>query len=274
MLIDWFTVAAQVLNFLILMWLLKRFLYHPILAAIDAREQRIAAQLADAEAKKAEANAARDEFLNKNLAFDKERAGLLEQATGEANTQRQRLLDQARQDATDLNAKQQENLQNQARSLSSEIGRRTQDEVFAIARKTLEDLAGATLEERMVDTFIGRLRALNPEEKPALLTALKASTEPVIVRSAFDLPEAQRSALHAAINELADTARDVQFEIAPDLVSGIELSTSGQKVAWSIAQYLAQMQRSISELLAARQQPTAEPLTAEQNAGSKEGQVS
>ena len=44
MLIDGFTVGAQVLNFLILVWLMKRFLYQPILDAIDAREQRIAAE--------------------------------------------------------------------------------------------------------------------------------------------------------------------------------------------------------------------------------------
>ena len=37
MLIDWFTVGAQALNFIILVWLLKRFLYKPILDAIDAR---------------------------------------------------------------------------------------------------------------------------------------------------------------------------------------------------------------------------------------------
>ena len=42
MLIDWFTVGAQALNFLILVWLMKRFLYKPILHAIDAREKRIA----------------------------------------------------------------------------------------------------------------------------------------------------------------------------------------------------------------------------------------
>jgi F-type H+-transporting ATPase subunit b len=55
MLIDWFTVSAQVVNFLILVWLLKRFLYRPILNAIDAREKRIATELADADAKRAEA---------------------------------------------------------------------------------------------------------------------------------------------------------------------------------------------------------------------------
>ncbi len=64
MLIDWFTVAAQVINFLVLVWLLKRFLYQPIIDAIDAREKRIAAELADADAKKAEARQERAKSIN------------------------------------------------------------------------------------------------------------------------------------------------------------------------------------------------------------------
>ncbi len=55
MLIDWFTVVAQIVNFLILVWLLKRFLYKPILDALDAREKKIAKELADADLKKTEA---------------------------------------------------------------------------------------------------------------------------------------------------------------------------------------------------------------------------
>ena len=82
--IDWFTVVAQAINFLILVWLLKRFLYKPILHAIDEREKGIAAQLAEAEAKKAEAQKERDDFQHKNEAFDQERAALLKKATDEA----------------------------------------------------------------------------------------------------------------------------------------------------------------------------------------------
>jgi F-type H+-transporting ATPase subunit b len=74
MLIDWFTVGAQALNFLILVWLMKRFLYKPVLAAIDAREKRIAAELADAETKKTDAKKERDEFQKKNDEFDQQRA--------------------------------------------------------------------------------------------------------------------------------------------------------------------------------------------------------
>ena len=114
MLIDWFTVLAQVVNFLILVWLLKRFLYRPILDAIDAREKRIAKELADADAKKAEAQKERDEFQHKNEEFDQQRAALLSKATDEAKAERQRLLDEARKAADALAAKRQEALRSEA----------------------------------------------------------------------------------------------------------------------------------------------------------------
>ena len=71
---------------------MKRFLYQPILDAIDAREARIAAELADAAARKAEAAKERSEFQHKNEVFDQQRAALLSQATDEANSERKRLL--------------------------------------------------------------------------------------------------------------------------------------------------------------------------------------
>ena len=153
MLIDWFTVGAQALNFLILVWLMKRFLYKPILDAIDAREQRIAAELADADAKSDAAQKERDKFQHKNEEFDQQRAALLSQATDEVTAERQRLLDEARAAANDLSAKRQEALRREQESLAGEITRRTREEVFAIARKTLADLAGASLEERISDVF-------------------------------------------------------------------------------------------------------------------------
>src|SRR5450432_1233116 len=108
MLIDWFTVIAQVVNFLILVWLLKRFLYGPILDAIDAREKRIATELADADAKKAEAQKERDEFQHKNEEFDRQRIALFSKATEEARAERQRLLNDARTAADVLSAKRKE----------------------------------------------------------------------------------------------------------------------------------------------------------------------
>ena len=178
MLIDWFTVGAQALNFIILVWLLKRFLYKPILNAVDAREKRIAAELADADAKKAEAQKERDEFQHKNEEFDQQRAALLSKATDEAKAERQRLLDDARKAADALSAKRQEALRSDADNLNQAIRRRTQQEVFAIARKALTDLATTSLEERMSEVFTRRLRAMDGKAKEGLAAALKTASEP------------------------------------------------------------------------------------------------
>ena len=258
MLIDWFTVGAQTLNFLILVWLMKRFLYKPILHAIDAREQRIAAELADADAKKSEAQQERDEFQHKNAEFDQQRAALLSQATDEVQTERQRLLDEARQAADTLRAKRQDALQREQQALNDEITRRAREEVFAIARKTLTDLAGTSLEERMSHVFTRRLRELNGEAKRSLAKALKTLSDPVLVRSAFDLPSEQRATIQQALNETFSAEIQVRFETAPDVISGIELTTNGRKVAWSIADYLVSLEKSVGELLQQQPKPQAE----------------
>src|ERR1700693_913910 len=181
MLIDWFTVGAQVLNFLILVWLMKRFLYKPILHAIDAREKRIAAELADADAKKVEAQKERDEFQHKNDEFDKQRTALLNKATDEAKAERQRLLDAARQAADALSAKRQQSLRTDAHNLNRAISRLTQQEAFAIARKALTELATVTLEDRMGEVFTRRLREMDGKAKEALGEALKTAHDPAVV---------------------------------------------------------------------------------------------
>ena len=172
MLIDWFTVGAQALNFLILAWLMKRFLYQPILDAIDAREKRIAAELADADARKREAQTERDAFRRRNEEFDQRRAELLSQAADEAKVERKRLFDEARGAAADMGAKRQETLRNDAGNLSRSIRLRTQHEVFAIARRALADLATTSLEERLGEVFTRRLGAMDGQAKAGLATAL------------------------------------------------------------------------------------------------------
>ncbi|MBM9511899.1 F0F1 ATP synthase subunit delta [Desulfogranum marinum] len=265
MLIDWFTVGAQVVNFAILVWLLKRFLYKPIIDAIDAREKRIALALADADAKTAEAQKERDEFLAKSEEFDRQRATLFIQATEEAHAERRRLFDEARQAAEELRVKRQEAIRNEASLLHEAISRRTREEVFAITRKTLADLATTNLEERLVEVFTRRLEEMDDKVKTDLVASLTKTSDPAIVRTAFELPPAQQAVLQNALNETFSTEIRIRFETAPNLISGIELATDGQKIAWSIADYLLSLERAIDELLQEEKQTEAklEPSTQE-----------
>jgi len=249
MLIDWFTVGAQVLNFLILVWLLKHFLYKPILDAIDAREKRIAAELADAAAQKTAAEKQRDEFQGRNKALDAQRTGLLAKAADEAKAERERLLADAHREADGLRAMQASAMRNDRMRLGREITHLAADEVFAVARKALADLASAGLEERMGDVFTRRLREIDGKAKESLATALKISSEPAVVRSAFEMPARERATIQNALNETFSAEIRIRFEAAPGIVSGIELTASGQKLAWSIADYLAALERKVGSLL-------------------------
>lgn len=252
MLIDWFTVGAQALNFLVLVLLMRRFLYQPVLRAIDAREQRIAAELADADQTRAEATTERETFECKNSAFAQERAALMSQATDEAEVERKRLREQARKEADALRAKWQTALTSEQQTLNEALTRQAREEVFAIARKTLADLASTSLEQAMSAVFIRRVRGMSHTERDGFKAALATTTTPALVRSAFALPAEQQAELQRALNEAFSADIALRFEAAPDLISGIEVSVRGQKVAWSVTDYLKSMETGVAALL---QQP-------------------
>lgn len=262
MLIDWFTVAAQLLNFLILVWLMKRFLYKPVLNAIDAREQRIARELADAAAKQTEAGNERDAFRQRNEDFDQQRAALLNQATSEVASERQRLLDAARAAADAQLASREQKLRAEAATFSRSIQQQTRDEVFAITRKTLTELASVSLEACATSEFIRRLRLLEPATRSRLGNALAGVGESIVVRSAFELPAAQREAIQHAVGELFGTERPLQFDTSDKLIGGIELSANGQRVAWSIDAYLGSLEDEVGRLLQGSPPPPASNLAA------------
>jgi F-type H+-transporting ATPase subunit b len=121
--------------------------------------------------------------------------------------------------------------------------------VFAIAHKTLSDLAGTSLEQRMTEIFLDRLRQLSPAQITELKSAFKTSSDALQVRTAFKLSAQQRAAIETVIAEILGKQKPLEFTIVPDLVSGIEINSDGRKIAWSIADYLSSLGKSVDDLL-------------------------
>lgn len=247
--INWFTVIAQIVNFIVLVWLLKRFLYKPILKAIDEREKKIAAQINDAEAKDALAKKEQAEFSKKNESFEKEKKTLMDKAIAETNEEREKLLEAARNEASELRVSLEKSLTEMQENLKHDIAQKTQQEVFAIARKTLADLASLSLEEQSTTIFIKRIKELKKEEKAAFLEAFKTTSDAILVKSAFDLPEKQQTAIKKAVDEILGASTSFQFKTAPEIISGIELTSNGYKLSWSISAYLNSLQKEVSATL-------------------------
>lgn len=251
MLIDWFTVGAQALNFVVLVWLMKRFLYGPILAAIAAREKRVADELAGADRQRTEARAATDALATRSATFDRDRESLMATARSAAQAEGVRLVDAARAVADTLTAQRRERLAAGSGELEDLLRRRTLDGVFVVVRKVLSDLASTRLEASVCDVFAGRLRALDDETRAALAAAMSDAGGVGLVRTAFDLPEPERAVLRRTVDEVFTIASTLAFETMPALVCGIELAAGGHKVSWNVADELSVMSRGIVDVLQA-----------------------
>jgi F-type H+-transporting ATPase subunit b len=256
MLIDWFTVGAQALNFIILVWLLKRFLYKPILNAIDAREKRIAAESAAAGAREAQARKAHDEFDEKNKQFDQDRGALLAKASLQITAEHERLLDEARKEANELLSEQRAAARNDAAALMDQMMRLAAGEVFDVARRALSDLASVTLEERLGEIFMRRLREMKAEAKQLLDAALRAPHAEAVVRSRFSLATQEKATIQNVLNETFAADIHLAFETAPDGICGIELTVGGQRLAWTIAGYLGALEEKARALISTQIKPS------------------
>jgi F-type H+-transporting ATPase subunit b len=247
--VNWFTVIAQVLNFLILVWLLKRYLYKPILKAIDERETKIKSQIEDAEKKEADAKKEREEFAKKNEDFEKQKKELMDKALEEIKTKRESLLDTAKKDAEELRVKLEALIKDDQQHLGDEISRRAKTEIFSIAEKMMKELADTSLEDKIVTVFVERLKNLDEEENKKIVDAFKVSKGDVIIQSAFELQPTQQTEIETVLNKIVSEKLSFQFKTEPELISGIELNANGYKVSWSISEYLSSVKKSIDEVI-------------------------
>jgi F-type H+-transporting ATPase subunit b len=248
MLIDWFTVISQALNFLLLVWLMKHFLYGPILKAIEKREAKIADTIAKAKTENEKANTLRTEFEKKNTDIDKNKDDLLKKGQDEANSEKTKLLEGVKKEADDSRKKWREALETEQKDTNDRIQKLVRDEVFSIAKKALKDLADTELEDCIYKEFIKRLVNIDQKEISAIQGMLQIKHPPLLVESTYELSADQQKHLQKAAVKIFNTDVDLKFENSPSLISGIRLTIGGKRIEWSIANYLETLKNSMHEL--------------------------
>jgi F-type H+-transporting ATPase subunit b len=249
MLIDWFTLVAQLVNFLILVWLLKRFLYQPVLKALDEREKKIAAELQSAAAVQEEADRKLSEWKRKNEEFEKERTGMMLASVKEAAEKKRSLLDDARKEYDALRLRLHESVRNEQKNMQGEFISRISSEVFSLAQQVLQELAGETLEERVVTVFCEQMRNTARNEIAEMATFVHDSSAAALIRTAFPLSPEQRERLKEAIKVLFRHDVALTFETADNLFSGIELIVNDHTISWNIRAYLDSLEKTVGTLL-------------------------
>jgi F-type H+-transporting ATPase subunit b len=242
-LIDWFTVAAQIVNFLILALLLRRFLYGPIVKAMDEREARILRENEAAEQAQAKARSAQAEFERKQAELAEARDALMRQAQEEAEARRHDLVKQARQDADQLRERWQQSVANERDAFLKDLRRHAGQAALDLSRRTLADLADQPLEDHMAAAFAQHLDQLPDQNWQQLL-----QEPPLTLVSAHELPPAGQERIRALVKE-RDDGVPLRFEVDPDLVGGLELRSPTHKIPWTLTAYLDEMEARFVQAL-------------------------
>jgi F-type H+-transporting ATPase subunit b len=255
-LIDWFTVCAQIVNFVILVALMKRFLYGPLVKAIDAREQRIAAQLADADGKSKQAELETEQVRQKISELESRCTQMIAEARNEADRKKNEMVATARDSVRAQEQRWREDLRLEQSTFFSEVRRTAAGEILTITRRVLADLAGADIERSAVDVFLEKLRSFDGE------TLKKLSGGALTVVSARELPAELQHRIEETIGKCVGNPVPLRFEHTPDLAWGIELRGDGQRIGWTPGGYLDALEEKLKSELDQRAELRA-PLAVE-----------
>jgi F-type H+-transporting ATPase subunit b len=241
--IDWITVSAQIINFLILVWLLKRFLYKPVIRAMERREQRINERLDDARTSRQQAEQQAAEYRSKREELERQREQRLAEAREQAEQEKKQLLAQAREEVKATREQWQRQVEREQAEFLEKLRVKAAESIQAIARKTLRDLADSTLEEQIVQVFVTRLESLDADARKALAKP----GEPLRISSAFELDSRVRDRLTRAVHEHLGADLQVSYAVSAELLCGIRLDSEQQQLSWNLADYMDELTARIEE---------------------------
>jgi len=247
--IDWFVFLAQIFNFLLLMYLLKRFLFGRIIQAMDDREAKIAARFNEADELKLKARQEAELYEKRNQDLNEKKEQMLNEATTAAEVKRKELMEKVREDVGQMKARWQDMLIREQDAFFYDLRQRAAKQLYATARKALSDLADADLEDRIIDEFIRRVQNLDEEKSVQLRKAISGGGNRVTMQSAFAIGPDRQKQIEEALKKQITSGFTVRYLHEPDIVSGIEMRVNGHKIAWSLNEYLENLVENLTETL-------------------------
>jgi F-type H+-transporting ATPase subunit b len=247
MLIDWWTVAAQIVNFLILLWLLKVFLYGRVVEAMNAREQRIADEFEKAESRQTEAENMRKTYENALDDIEDKRRETLDEAREEANAERHRILEEARQEAETRREQWQEALAREKDAVENELAGIVSRQVRAISQRVMTDMTGPALGSCLVDSFLERIADIEQEDRRRMAEAASEAGG-VTVLTGHELEEKARERIAKALREHVAEGLEVDFQTEEEVV-GVVVKARGVKLGWDLDSYLGRLSREVEEVM-------------------------
>jgi F-type H+-transporting ATPase subunit b len=232
--LSWSTFALEIVNFLVLVWILKRFLYKPVLNVIASRQAGIEKNMADAKALHDEAEKLQQQYEGRLADWDRERQQARESLSSEIDAERARkmkelqtALQQEKEKAMVAEEHRQADARRKLEETALQNGAR-------FATRLLEQASGPDLEKRLVEILLSDIQQLTDEQITALRKISGPAPKGIVVISAFPLEDEQRQRIEQALKTVTGAEVSVQYEQNGELMAGVQITVGDWVLAANI----------------------------------------
>ncbi len=219
--IDWWTLAFQTVNVLVLIWILGRFFFRPVADIVAKRQAQAAEVLAEAAAVRRQADATRADADKARAEINAERDRLIAEALQAAQAEKASLLAQAADEAAKLRGEAEAAIARDRSAAQQAIMTRAGELAVEIARRLLGRLPPAAALSAFLDGLGRELRALPPEAR-ASFTSAATGAHAIALVTAAPLSTAEMQQVSDAL-KAAGLELPLVFRSDPAVIAGIEL---------------------------------------------------
>lgn len=240
--ISWFEIIAQIINFFIILFILQKLLYKPVMNAMEKRQERIQKSQIEADEKMKEANELIYRYERKIEDIQKEKREILDEARSEATKKKESLLQEYQTEAENKRNAYLKEIEDEKENFIDRLRKNIGESAVRIASHILNEISSKELENEVFDTFILSLRNLKqdiPDEK------VLSSEEHAEVLSSRALSAAEKKTVEDSLRDQIKNLKAVGYQTDPDLILGHELSLETYTVHASIRNYLDEIERDI-----------------------------
>ncbi len=247
--INWTTFTAQIINFLILAWLLKRFLYGPIVRAMEDREKKIADQQDEVIFARQNAEQEAAEYRKRKEELDHTFEELFAKAGYEVEQWKEKHLQQAREEVDQARKEWYRSIERERNTFLHDLRQRAGQQVYSMTRRILTKLCQASLERQIIEAFAERLQQIHEGKRNEIVAAIHNSHDRLLIETAFSLTDEDARKIESIIHEYLTDEIEIDFKVVPELICGIEMKTAGFKIAWSVDETLEELEGEFSTAL-------------------------
>ena len=252
---DLVTFIAQIVNLFVLVWLLKRFLYRPILEVIEKRQQEIRNTVQAAEDMRLESQKERKKWEKEKSDYETEHQKELSQITQELEEKRKEGLEEIKSSLQRQRLKMQNDLLAEMAALHTDIGHFIATDFMHLAGVALKELSNCCPLDQALNLFLKKIKTLDKKEIKKINIIIQKQNV-IFINSSETLSKNQVQEVTKTLQKTFILSKKckIKFGIVPELILGIEMRTGDISLDWNLKGYLdilnANLDATMSNLVA------------------------